>query len=348
MSTRHFFPTLSILVLFVSLFACTKPEQELVPTPVNNPVKGTIPDGNRIIIHFGTSTYQGCMYSFSNCIWIGWGNATDLNREHYTLLLDNSDQVNAEYGRFFPLTADFTLDAQNGLPPRVIKSGFYPFQLTPDGRTIIEFSPGNLHPVAPLVNPNNPQDNIGQLHNLAMQSIYTAQTKDQIAAAGVDQKTAREILTSKSVQFLANEADVAIGSDEQSRIKSAAFNSDYDNHTAWLENSSLSANDRKEMQSILDMASAMQVDSPDQLSQFVQTMTEVENRLAKSTTLDDPKLVLSAVSVLKYSRYYWFWKTANQNAPASREKWWKADVKGLIQGGLGQAIVDSLLAALTK
>ncbi len=347
MTTRNFFSILSLIVLFSSIFSCAKPDLELVPVPVNE-VKSTLPVGNRINIHFGTSTQQGCMYSFSNCVWIGWGNAMDMNRAFYTLQFDNSDEVQAEYGNFFPLTADFTLDAQNGLPPQMLKSGFYRFQKSADGRKTIEFSPENVQPVAPLVNPNNPQDNIGQLHNLAMQGIYTTQTKNEISAAGTDPLGARKMLTAKSVQFLATEADVIIDNEEQKQIETAAFDSNYDDHAAWLETSKLSANDRKEMRGILDMASEIQVNTPEQLSHFVQVMTEVENRLVQSTTLDDPKLMLSAVSVMKYSRYYWYWKTTTNDESASNKPWWKADVRGLIEGGIGQALVDSLFAALAK
>jgi len=344
MTTRFFFSALSFIVLTACLFSCKKEIQE----PIVETVSPTLPEGNRILIHFGTSTQQGCMYSFSNCIWIGWGHATELNREYYTLQFDNGEEVAENYGNYFPLTADYTLDAQNGLPAQIIRSGLYPFQLLPNGKKMIAFEPQLLQPVTSLVNPNNPQDNLGQLHNLAMQSIYTSETSKELEAAGVDQKTARSILTQKSALFLETEAGIVLSDQEQNQIKSAALESNYDNHTAWLETSKLSPNDRKVLGNLLDLASSMPVNSPEQLSQFVQEMTAAENQLANSTTLDNPTLVMSAVSVMKYSRYYWFWKSYSNDETPARQDWWKADVKGLIQGGIGQALVDSLFAAFTK
>lgn len=344
MTTRNFFSILCLVTISTFIVSCEKTaiEPGIVKTP------STLPEGNRIRIHFGTSTYMGCMYSFSNCIWIGWGNATDLQQQSPAFLFDNGEEVSAEYGNYFPLTADFTVESQAGVPPQVLHSGFYRFQTSPDGRKMISFSDANLQPVAPLVNPNNPQDNLGQLHNLAMQAIFTAQTKAEIKAVNYDLKAARKILATQSVQFLETEAEILINEVEQKQIENAAFDGNYDDHQAWLQSSSLSANDRKVLGDILDQASSLPVNSPEQLSAFVSIMTELENGLVQNTTLDNPKLLLSAVSVAKYSRYYWYWKCLTNDEPAARPNWWKADVKGLIEGGLGQALVDSLVAALTK
>ncbi|MDO8367762.1 MAG: hypothetical protein Q7T20_13255 [Saprospiraceae bacterium] len=344
MTTRNFFSILSLVTISTFIVSCEKTAIE--PAIVKAP--STLPEGNRIRIHFGTSTYMGCMYSFSNCIWIGWGNATDLHQQAPGFLFDNGDEVSADYGNYFPLTADFTAESQTGVPPQVLHSGFYRFQTSPDGRKTISFSDANLQPIAPLVNPNNPQDNLGQLHNLAMQSIYTTKTKAELEAVNYDIKAARKILAAKSVQFLETEADVVINEVEQNQIVSAALEGNYDNHQAWLQTSSLSANDRKVLGDILDIASTLPVNSPEQLSAFVSIMTELENGLVQNTTLDNPKLVFSAVSVAKYSRYYWYWKCLANDESASRPDWWKADVKGLIEGGILQALVDSLVAALTK
>ena len=177
-----------------------------------------------------------------------------------------------------------------------------------------------------------------------MQAIYTTATIDELKA--MDIKAARKILASKSVQFLASQADVVISPAEQTQIENATFDDQYNNHHAWLQSSSLSTLDQKVLGDILDIASAMPVNSTEQLSAFVNIMTELENDLAQNTTIDNPKLLLSAVSVAKYSRYYWYWKGLTHNQPASVPNWWKADVKGLIEGGIGQALVDSLLAAV--
>ncbi len=344
MTTRTFFSTLTLIAIFASILSCTKTSIE----PATDVASPTLPSGERINIHFGTSTYMGCMYSFSNCIWIGWGNATDLKQQAPTFQFDNGEEVSADYGNLFPLTADFTVESQNGLPPRVLKSGFYRFQTSSAGKKMIEFSDANLQPVAPLVNPNNPQDNLGQLHNLAMQSIYTAKTKDEIKALDYDAYAVRKILSTKSAQFLKTEAEVVIPDVEQQQVERVAFDGNYDDHQVWLQTSRLSANDRKVLGDILDKVSAMPVNSPAQLSEYVSIMTEFENGLAQNTTLDNPKLLLSAVSVAKYSRYYWYWKGLATDNPAARPNWWKADVKGLIEGGIGQALVDSLFAAFTK
>ncbi len=341
MTTRNFFYALSLTTISLFIASC---EKAIISEPIAAPVKATIPDGSRIRIHFGTSTMNGCLYSFSNCIWIGWEKATDLNQQSPAFQFEDETEVNEQFGNYFPLTADFTVEAQNGTAPQVLKSGFYRFQRSPIGKKIISFNNENLQPVAPLVNPNNPQDNLGQLHNLAMQAIFTAQTKDEVKS--LDLQATRKLLTAKSAQFLQTEADVELSETEQQQIENATFADNYDNHRAWLATSKLSANDRLILGNILDQVSEIPVNSPEQLNEFVKAVTEIENELLLNTTLDDSKLVFSAVSVMKYSRYYWFWKgLANDQTPV-RPDWWKADVKGLIEGGIGQALVDSLVAAL--
>jgi len=344
MTTRNFLSILSLVIFSSFIVSC---EKTALDTAVVK-VQPTLPEGSRIRIHFGTSTLKGCMYSFSNCIWIGWGNAELQDQQKLAFKFDNGDEVGAEYGNYFPLTTNFTVESQAGTPPQVIESGLYRFQTSPDGRKMIEFSSENCLPIAPLANPNNPQDNLGQLHNLAMQSIFTPKTKAEVKAVGYDIKAARKILATQSVQFLETEAEIVINDIEQKQIENAAFDGNYDDHQAWLQNSSLSANDRQVLGDILDKASSLPVNSTEQLSEFVHIMTELENSLVQNTTLDNPKLLFSAVSVAKYSRYYWYWKSLSNDEPAARPNWWKADVKGLIEGGLGQALVDSLLAAITK
>lgn len=341
MTTRNFFYALSLTTISLFIASC---EKTIINEPIAAPVKATVPDGSRIRIHFGTSTQRGCIYSFTNCIWIGWEKATELQQSALTFQFDDGTEVDEHFGNFFPLTADCTVDGQNGTAPQVLKSGFYRFQLSPIGKKIISFSDENLQPVAPLVNPNNPQDNLGQLHNLAMQAIFTASTKDEVK--GLDLKATRKLLTAKSAQFLETEAEVVLSETEQQQIENATFADNYDNHQAWIASSKLSANDRLILGNILDQVSEMPVNSPEQLNEFVKAVTEIENNLLLNGTLDDSKMVFSAVSVMKYSRYFWYWKSlANDQTPA-RPDWWKADVKGLIEGGIGQALVDSLVAAL--
>jgi hypothetical protein len=344
MNTRTLFFALIVLASFASFTSCTKADV----APTAEVVAPTMPEGNRIRIHFGTSTMNGCIYSFSNCIWIGWGNATDLNQQSPAFLFDNSEEVSADYGNFFPLTADFTTESSSGLPPQTLQSGFYRFQTSPDGRKMISFSKDNLIPVAPLVNPNNPQDNIGQLHNLAMQVIYTDATKAEAKSVDYNIKSIRKMLTAQSVEFLSTEAEVAIGTTEQRQIEGAAFDGSYANYPLWIENSTLSANDRRILSDILDKATSIPVNAPEQLSAYVSIMTEIENGLVQNSTVDNPKMLLSAVSIAKYSRYYWYWKSLANDEPAGRADWWIADVKGFIQGGIGQALVDSLCSALLK
>ncbi|MBP6810239.1 MAG: hypothetical protein KA138_01860 [Saprospiraceae bacterium] len=340
MTTRTFFLTLTLFTISFFILSCEKTTLE---APIVK-VTPTVPDGSRIIIHFGTSTQRGCIYSFTNCIWIGWEHAKEIQGQNLAFLFEDAEVVNADYGDFFPVTADFTLETPAGTPSQVLQAGFYRFQPLSDGQKMISFSDSFLLPVAPLVNPNNPQDNLGQLHNLAMQALYTAKTKDELKA--MDIKAAQKMLAAKSVQFLASEAEIVISPAEQAQIENATFDEQYDNHHAWLQSSSLSTGDQKVLGDILDMASAMPVNSTEQLSDFVSLMTELENGLAQNATIDNPKLLLSAISVAKYSRYFWYWKCLTHDQPASVPNWWKADVKGLIEGGIGQALVDSLLAAV--
>ena len=69
----------------------------------------------------------------------------------------------------------------------------------------------------------------------------------------------------------------------------------------------MSANDKKVLREIMDQVSGMEINSTEDLSQFVDIMTNFENHFATVDVLDDPKMVLSTLSVMKYSRSYWYW-----------------------------------------
>jgi hypothetical protein len=342
MTTRKFFSALLLISILFSVASCEKSNPE--PAPADRGF--TVPEGSRIIIHFGTSTQRGCMYSFSNCIWIGWGNAVDLNRQHYTLQF-NDPASTEPFGQFFPLVAECSLAPQNGLPAQTLQPGFYRFELDAAGRKQISFDPNKRIPVTSLVNPNNPQDNLGQLHNLAIEAILDTDTRAAMKAAGYDIAQCKKVLAAKTVQFLKDQADVVIGSSEQQLVEKSGFSDGYDKHSEWLKASKLSLRDQQTLLNILDMADGMPVESPAQLSQFVAAMTDAETVLANDrSAMDNPHMVLSAISIAKHSRYYWFWKNYSQDTTAQRADWWKADVKGLIEGGIVQAIIDSVIAAL--
>lgn len=343
MKTLNFFSTLSLIATFIFIASCTKPDST---DQVVDKFEPTVPDGERIIIHFGTSTYRGCMYSFSNCIWIGWGSALD-NAQAFSLQFDNGGEVDEYFGDYFPLTGDFVVEQQSGVPAQVVKAGFYAFEDSPTGKRIV-FSPENRQPVASPINDANPQNNLGQLHNLAMQVILTKEAKEQAKSVNYDLKEIRKFVTARTVKFLQEEAGISINATEQQHIIDAGFSDDYANYESWLQKSRLSEYDRQVMQSVLDQASAMPVNSTQELDAFVRAMNDIENGLANDTNIDNPKMVLSAVSTIKYSRYYWYWNGISRDGESHRADWWIADVKGLILGGIGQAIVDSLVAALLK
>ena len=110
MKLRTFSTAVAALALCTTIFSCTKTEDVAIEQPIEKTAP-RIPSGDRIIIHFGTSTYLGCMYSFSNCIWIGWG-ASALNHDaRYALQFDQGAEANQYFGQYFPLTADYKLDA---------------------------------------------------------------------------------------------------------------------------------------------------------------------------------------------------------------------------------------------
>ncbi|MFN0012943.1 MAG: hypothetical protein ACKVU2_00210, partial [Saprospiraceae bacterium] len=174
------------------MFACSKSETISEPEPIDKDAP-SIPDGNRIIIHFGTSTLKGCMYSFSNCIWIGWDTKERNYMDNFSLQFGNGEAAEQYFGQYFPLTADYVVTkseaAELGLNEQVIRAGFYPIRgNTPGLETnirMVDFSPESVQPVASVVNPNNPQDNIGQLHNLAVQ-VVLQQNRDILRTLGQD------------------------------------------------------------------------------------------------------------------------------------------------------------------
>lgn len=357
MKIRTISTALTTVALCVAMFSCTKTEDIAIEQPIEKTAPG-IPAASRIRIHFGTSTQNGCLYSFSNCIWIGWG-ASALNYDaRYALQFDRGDEASQYFGQYFPLTADYTVDATAaktlGMEEQVIPAGFYRFRDVASGqatgRRMVQFDPTTGHPVKALVNPNNPQDNIGQLHNLTVQ-VVLHDNRDAIKALGSDRVAVRKLLTEKTLQFLA-EAELPLTAAEQQYVNALDLNRNFGNYAARLDETRLSANDKKVLLAIFDQAAAIPVSSPESLSKFVTLMTERENQLARDTKLDDPRTVLSMVSVLKYSRYFWYWKSfssptanpAGNTEPATIPDWVWADIIGLELGGpVGSAVASAIV-----
>lgn len=355
-------------LLLCTLFAasCTKTEDtapiDVLPVDGTNTttatgVKGPVAtDAARIIIHFGTSTQQGCMYSFSNCIWIGWGTGATAFDRHMALTFDQGEQAGQYFGHYFPLTADYTVDAATskalGIPEQVIPAGFYPVREAGSGqatgRRMVVFTPEPGLQTTPLVNPSNPQDNIGQIHNLAAQVILNDQ-HETLAKLRGDSKALQQFLTEKTVQFL-NEAQLPVNAETQRRAYALNLDGDYSKPGALLDGVRLTERDGNALRAIFDEAASIPVTSPESLGKFLSVVTTHETRLAK-TTLDNPQLVLGALSILKYSRYYWFWKgyttgTSDVAGTASANRlpaWVVADVKEWLNNG---DLVSTIVASV--
>ena len=345
------------LALCTVLFSCAKKEELVVVAPPTDDKGPYIPAGDLIRIHFGTSTQMGCMYSFSNCIWIGWG-AQAINFDgRLALEFEQGDAAGQYFGHYFPLTADFVVDAATaktlGIAEQVIPAGFYPLRDAASGQAtgkrMVVFQPEGALPLAPLPNPNNPQDNIGQLHNLAVQ-VVLHQNRSALESLNGDRDNTRRLVSEKTIQFMA-EAELPLSSTEQQRLAATELYRDYGNYAARLAETRLSAADKKALLAVFDEAAALPVRSTEDLGQFVRLLTERENQLAQNSSLDNPRLVLSMVSVLKYSRYYWFWKSISSpesgsgTAPSSKiPDWVWADIIGMELGGpVGSALASSLV-----
>jgi hypothetical protein len=346
MKIRILSAALTARALCSAMFSCTKTEDLVIEQPIEKTAPA-IPAASRIRIHFGTSTQRGCMYSFSNCIWIGW-DASALNYDaRYALQFGQGNEAGEYFGQYFPLTADYIVDADEakalGIKEQVIPAGFYPVRDAASGqatgRRLVQFNNTTGYPVKAVVNPNNPQDNIGQLHNLAVQ-VLLHDNRNAINALGSDQKAVQKLLTEKALQFMA-EAELPLTAAEQRYVNTLDLNRDFGNYAARLDETRLSANDKKKLLAIFDQAASIPVSTPEDLSKFVTLMTERENQLARDTKLDNPHTVLSMVSVLKYSRYFWFWKSVSSLAAdpagniesANIPDWVWADIIGLELGG---------------
>ncbi|MBK6931292.1 MAG: hypothetical protein IPH12_10665 [Saprospirales bacterium] len=304
---------LALTTLTLTLFSCAKEVEPIAP-----PVEETnpdIPDGSRIFIHFGTSTQFGCMYSFSNCIWIGWGAEATNFHDRLALQFDEGDEAARYFGYYFPLTQDYVVDAATaktlGIPEQVIPAGFYSLRDAASGQAtgkrLVSFDSESALRVGNLVNPANPQDNIGQLHNLAVQVVLN-ENRDALEALQQDKKGLQKFLTEKVTAFLA-EAGLPVDAAGLQRAQALNLDRDYSNYAARLNETRLSANDKKALLDVFKEAAGIPVSSPEELGHFVNILTERENHLAGYTKLDNPKVVLSMISVLKYSRYFWYWKS---------------------------------------
>ncbi len=338
--------TLLMTIFALTIFSCSKNDVVDVPVPTDKDTPN-IPDGNRIIIHFGTSTYMGCMYSFSNCIWIGWDTKSANFMDQFALQFGNGDAAGQYFGKYFPLTGDYQVtkaEAQElGISEQIIPAGFYPLRDAATGvdtgKRLVSFDPESRQPVATLVNPNNPQDNIGQLHNLAVQ-VVLHENRDALQALDNDKAAMQTLLAEKVAQFL-SEAQLPVNAAELQRARTLNLHRDYADYTARLEETRLSANDKQVLREVFNEAASMPVRSPQELSNFVSLMTEYENELSSAAArLDNRKVVLSMIAVLKYSRYFWYWKSISAPEPglsdaqsASIPDWVWADVIGLELGG---------------
>lgn len=360
MNIRNFSFALIACTICLTLFSCTKKEALSLEPPITE-VSPTIPTGDRIRIHFGTSSQMGCMHSFSNCIWIGWG-AEAINADaRLGLKFDKGDEAGQYFGQYFPLTADFTVDADVaktlGIEPQIIPAGFYPLredftgQVT--GKRVVQFDPAVSAPVKSLVNPNNPQDNIGQLHNLAVQVVLN-NNRDALKLLNDNRSGMQKFLTDKTIMFL-DEAALPVSQPEQQQALQIDLYRDYSNYAARLDETNLSANDKKTLLAIFDAAASLPVRSPQDLNKFVSLMTERENQLVQNTKMDNPKLVLSMVSVLKYSRYFWYWKSISSTGtgsgtaePALIPNWVWADIIGMELGGPLVSAVASIAVYLDE
>lgn len=286
------------------------------------------------------------MYSFSNCIWIGWETEATHLSNRMALQFGQGDDAARYFGQYYPLTDDFVVDSATanalGIEPQVIPAGFYPLRESFDGtytgkRTVL-FNPDMGFGVQSLVNPNNPQDNIGQLHNLAVQVVLN-DNREAIESLNGDRKAIQQLLTEKTVRFLAD-AELPVNQTDQQRAKTLNLHRDYANYADRLAETRLSAKDKNTLLTIFNEAASMPVRSPEELSNFVTFMTIQENKLVRDVSMDNPIVVLSMVSVLKYSRYFWYWRSISHGTPgtgsaepASIPDWVWADIIGLELGG---------------
>jgi hypothetical protein len=356
MNFRNFFSALTLATALFSITSCVK--EESVQPPVDNGITEApvIPDGNRITIHFGTSTQNGCMYSFSNCIWIGFGTETHNQNARMALTFNQGDEAAQYFGQYFPLTADFTVDqataASLGIEPQVIPAGFYPLRDAASGqatgkRTVV-FDPLAAQTTTALVNDNNPQDNIGQLHNLALQ-VVLHENRDAIKLLKGDRSAMRKLLTDKTIEFM-TQAEVPVNETDKKRAYALTFDQDFEDYTARINESRLSADDKQLLIEFFNIAADIPVHNAEELANFTQIMTELETRAISDPNIDNRKVVLSMVSTLKYSRYYWFWKSISStdaanggNGSSSIPEWVWADVIALELGGPVASAVASVL-----
>jgi len=351
---------LSMTISALTIFSCAKNEATEVPNPTDKDAP-VIPDGNRIIIHFGTSTYRGCMYSFSNCIWIGWGTELANSNNKPALQFGKGDEAQQYFGKYFPLTGDYVVTKEEakelGLEAQVIPAGFYVFRDAASGQATgkrqVSFDPESRQPVAALVNPNNPQDNIGQLHNLAVQ-VVLHENRQALEKSEADSKAVQKLLVEKTAQFLAG-AELPVNATDLQRAITIDLNRDFGNYNARLEETRLSANDKRVLREVFDQAAVMPVRSAQELSAFVVQMTAIENEMAAGARMDNPKVVLSMIAVLKYSRYFWYWKSVSSLEPGQSDvqsagipEWVWADVIGLELGGPIVSAIASAAVYLDK
>jgi len=343
-------------VAALAFFSCIKEAPDTIEKDAPN-----IPDGSRVAITFATSTLKGCMHTFSDCIVIRWDTRGANANGAMALEFGDGAEASQFFGNYFPLTEAYKVTKAEaealGIEAQEVPAGFYPIQDVAGGelagKRMVIFTPEVALPVTGVVNPDNPQDIIGQLHNYCVQAVL--HDNHEALNSLKDDKRAIQTLLVEQVAQLLSGVGVPASTAEMQRALAIDVHRDYGNYAARLNETRLSANDKNALKAIFDEAAALPVRSPRDLSTFVSLLTERENQLAHNGQLDNRKTVLTMLSVLKHSRYYWYWRSISlpdtgtgTPQPTTIPDWVWADVIGMELGGPLVSAIASAAVYLDK
>jgi hypothetical protein len=304
------FATLLIAAVMSIFTACTKPTEEVIPTePITqNP---TYPEASRLRIHFGTSTYMGCMYTFRNCILIDlFGPPT--NFDGIVALPVKDGEAQQTFGQYFPLTADFVLEASYAaelkVEPQTFRAGWYPLVDSPTGMLLLLDPSRRVEAGAPGQTQNT-YNHVGELHNYLVQEMFRPESQEKLANLKNDLK-ARNRWILEQMTALTADAGFTVGAAEAAAIQAycdKGFTADYGDYRGQLAASTMDAND----QAILVKAFAAAEEVAQSQLPFGAVMSrvsEISRQLSLNPDLKDAPRAQSSFAILEHSLYYWKWR----------------------------------------
>jgi len=198
-------------------------------------------------------------------------------------------------------------------------------------------------------NKNNPYDKAGQLHNTGLDFII-AREKPLVGLK--DNKQALEqYIFEKATSFVDKniEEETPLSLEELKQGAKTLFDVNQSTEEA-INQAPLSSYEKEILYEFLHATSTFSQNNVADVNKQIAIAIKFENRIVQDKQIENQAILLSSISVLKHSTYYWAKQGLNPEAdwnkigPVSSINWWdvaKADFRGAFRGGVKGALISS-------